>query len=78
MVFLLRVSPSKEMGDGMKQRKKSLTSEGIERPDLIVHCSTDLTRRPDGSKSWVIMVTSNCSNVNMKNTNECCAATGSP
>ena len=60
----------------MQQRKESLTSEGIKRPDLIVHCSTDLARKPDGSK--VFMMTSNCSNVNVKNTNEWCAATGSP
>ena len=28
--FLLSVSPSKEMGECMRQRKKSLTSAGIE------------------------------------------------
>ena len=64
--LLVRVSPRKEMGDHAKERKNSSNSARIEpttselRPptssSLINRCSTDCATRPEGSKSWVIMV----------------------
>ena len=53
MNFQLSVSPRKVIGKSTRQRKKSLTSVGIEATTsgFDHRCSTDWATRPDGSKS---------------------------
>ena len=75
MKFLLSVSSSKEMGDHTRQRKQSLTSAGIQptasgfdRP-LLYQLSYEARREQVVREMVVIAV-----NVNMKDTNECCAS----
>ena len=72
MNFPLSVSPSKEMGDRTRQRKKSPTSPGIEPTisgfdrSLLYRLSHEARR-----KHVVGDCGGNDSNVNMKGTNEC-------
>ena len=59
MNFPLSISPSKEME--IAQGKKKISDlDGNQTHDLeldlIACCSTDWAMRPDGGKSWVIMM----------------------
>ena len=74
MNSLLSIGPSKEMEDDKRQRKK-LSDLGGNRihdlriwTDLIVRCSTELRGHTGASRGRL------CGNLNVKGTNECCAA----
>ena len=58
LVIAANVSPSKKMGDRTRQSKNlwPRRESNPRPPDLIVRCSTDWATRPDGRKSWVIIV----------------------
>ena len=66
--FLLSVSPSNEMGNRQRQRKKvkPIRESNPRPPGLIIHCSTDLVlaRSQIGTSLMIIVV--NCGNVNVK------------
>ena len=69
----LSISPSKEMGDRTRQRKKSLNLAGIEPPTsgfdcrLFYRLSYEARREQVGCDNG-----STCNNVNVKGTSECC------
>ena len=73
MNFPLNVSPSKEMGDRTRQRKKFTTSAGIE-PMISGDDRPLLYRLSYEARREQVDCGGNCANVNMKGTNECYAA----